>query len=320
MSANLFSSQLVRFFFAVLSISLSLLVSEATWRTAADELGTIGIGFAQLFADGQQNHRGPLVVLQVVEGSAGAKAGLQRGDIVIVINGAPVAGRELADITRKEIRGPIGGTVRLTIARLDGTQSELVLVRTSYPPHSNPASDPFVYTVPGSWRADPRYFFPLPWSPELSYHGSEDLFYAPNFDQTDSPEYHSYLFFWWLEGTHTLSAIQLQSDIATYFRGLAVERGRNYGFTPDLSKVSATYKEDSAASRMFGRAVAQTFSGTVTIWDTHAKIIMLNSEVMISSCAATNKTAVFFGMSLEPRDGDMWKQLDAIRDTFRCSR
>ena len=84
----------------------------------------------------------------------------QRGDIVIAINGTPVAGRELADITRKEIRGPIGGTVRVTIARLDGTQSELVLVRTPYPPHSNPASDPFAYTVPGSWKADPRYFFP----------------------------------------------------------------------------------------------------------------------------------------------------------------
>jgi carboxyl-terminal processing protease len=320
MSADPFSSQFVRYFCAVLAILTSSLVPETPWRTTADELGTIGVGFAQLFADGQPNHRGPLVVLQVVEGSAGAKAGLQRGDIVIAINGASVAGRELADITRKEIRGPIGGTVGLTIARLDGTQSELALVRTPYPPHSNPATDPFAYTVPGSWKADPRYFFPLPWSPELSYHGSEDLFYAPNFDQTDSPEYHSYLFFWWLEGTHALSAIQLQSDMAAYFRGLAVERGRNYGFTPDLSQVSATYEEDSAAPRMFGGTVARAFSGRVTIWDTRGKLITLNSEVMISSCAAVNNTAVFLGMSLEPRDRGMWKQLDAIRDTFRCSR
>jgi hypothetical protein len=61
MSASLFSSKFVRYFCTALAISLSLLVSETLWRTTADELGTIGIGFAQLFADGQANHRGPLV-------------------------------------------------------------------------------------------------------------------------------------------------------------------------------------------------------------------------------------------------------------------
>lgn len=320
MSTRPFSFPSVRCFFSALTVFLTLQASPTPQRTAADELGTIGVGFAQLFADGQPNHRGPLVVLQVNEGSAGAKAGLQRGDIVIAINGAPVAGRELADITRKDIRGPIGGAVRLTIAKLDGTQAEFALVRTPYPPHSNPASDPFVYFVPGSWRTDPRYSFPLPWSPELPYHGIEDLFFAPNFDQTDSPEYHSFLFFWWLESSHTLSAKQLESDMVGYFRGLAEERGRNYGFAPDLSKISAAYKEDLAASRTFGGTAARAFSGTVTIWDTRGKIITLNSEVVISGCGASSNTAFFFGMSLEPPDGDMWKQLDAIRDTFRCNR
>jgi len=105
-----------------------------------------------------------------------------------------------------------------------------------------------------------------------------------------------------------------------YFRGLAEERGRNYGFTPDLSKVSASYKEDAAASRKFGGAAARTFSGTVSIWDTHGKVITLNSEVVAATCPGSNHTTLFFGMSLEPRDGDIWKQLDTIRDTFRCNR
>jgi hypothetical protein len=160
----------------------------------------------------------------------------------------------------------------------------------------------------------------LPWSPKLPYHGFEDLFYAPNFDRTDSPEYHSYLFFLWLEGTHMLSAEQLQVDMVKYFSGLAEERGRTYGFTPDPSKVSATYKEDLGTSRMFGGLAARVFGGTVDIWDTHGKIITLNSEVLVSDCGTSNNTAFFFGMSLEPRDGEMWKRLDAIRDTFRCRR
>jgi hypothetical protein len=117
-----------------------------------------------------------------------------------------------------------------------------------------------------------------------------------------------------------VSAEQLQSDAVTYFRGIAEERGKNYGFTPDLDKVSATYHQDSAAAPTFGGAPARTFSGTLTIWDTHGKTITLNSEVRISRCGTSDHTAFFFGQSLEPRDGEMWKRIDAVRDTFRCGR
>jgi hypothetical protein len=312
--------QIARCFFASLVVFLIFLASPTPGRAAADDRGSVGLYLRQLYDDQQPTHRGPLAVMRVVEDSPAAKAGIHCSDFIVAVNGVPVPGREFSDIISRDIHGPIGGTVRLTVLRFDGSQSEINLVRAPYPPHLNPASDPFVYVVPGNWVADSRYPFPLPWSPTLAYHGFEDLFFSPTFDQTDSPEYHSYLFFWSLEGMHMLSAEQLQSDMVEYFRGLAGERGRNYGFTPDLSKVSASYKEDLATLRTFGGSAARAFSGTVTIWDTHGKIITLNSEVLISGCGTSNSSVFFFGMSLEPRDGDMWKQVDAIRDTFRCRR
>jgi hypothetical protein len=313
-------SQSVRCLFTVLVISLILVVSPTLGRAAAEDRGSIGLYLFQLYDDQQPNHRGPLAVMHVVEDSPAAKAGIHCSDFVVEVNGVPVPGREFSDILNKDIHGPIGGTVRLTVARFDGSRSEIILVRAPYPPHVNPASDPFGYVVPGSWSTDPRYVFPLPWWPTIPYQGFEDVFFSPNFDQTDAPEYHSYLFFWSVEGTHMLSAEQLQSDMVAYFRGIAEQRGRNNGFTPDLAKVSATYKEDLAPSRRFGGAAARAFNGTVTIWDTHGKVITLNSEVLISGCGTSSRTDFFFGMSLEPRDGDMWQQLDAIRDTFRCRR
>jgi hypothetical protein len=315
-------SQSVRRLFAVMVVSLVLiLLGFPTLKcAAADDRGTIGIVFRQLFDEAKPNHRGPLAVMHVMEDLPAAKAGIHCSDFVVAVNGVPVTGHEFSDILNKDLHGPVGGTVRLTIVRFDGSQSEITLMRAPYPPHVNPASDSFVYSVPGSWGADARYPFPLPWSPALAYRGFEDLFYAPNFDQTDSVEYHSYLFFWSLEGTPPIDASQLQSDMLVYFRGLAEERGRNYGFTPDLSKVSASYKEDAAASRKFGGAAARTFSGTVSIWDTRGKVITLNSEVVAATCPGSNHTTFFFGMSLEPRDGDIWQRLDTIRDTFRCTR
>ena len=287
---------------------------------ADDDFGTLGIRFEQLYDDAQPKQRGPLVVLDVVEGLPGSKAGVHKGDIVFAIDGVPVMGQALDEINRRSIRGPVGSTVRLFFVRLDGSQFELTLVRMAYPAVKNPASDPFSYSVPGSWRMDPRYNFPLPWAHSIAYHGIEDVAFSPDFDYTDSPEYHSYLFLWWLEGAVPLNAKQLESDMAPYFQGLAEQRGRNHGFTPDLSQVVASYNSEPSGLHTFGGVAANSFQGVVSIYDPHGKVIKLNSEVVTCVCPASNHTAAFFGMSEEPRSEGIWKQIDAVRDSFRCSR
>ena len=195
MTSRQSSSELARCLFPLLVVFVILLSLPVSGRASADDPGTIGIVFRQLFDEANPSHRGPLAVMHVVEDLPAAKAGIHCSDFVLAVNGVPVPGREFSDILKKDLKGPVGSTVRLTIVRFDGSQSEITLARVPYPPHVNPASDPFVYSIPGSWGTDPRYRFPLPWSPALSYRGFEDLFYAPNFDQKDSPEYHSYLFF-----------------------------------------------------------------------------------------------------------------------------
>jgi hypothetical protein len=318
MNTKLFSAQIVRCFLASLTVSLIFLISPASGRASENEPGTIGIVVRQLYAESQPNHRGPLAVMHVFEDSPAAKAGIHCSDFIGAVNGVPTPAREFSDILEKDIAGPVGSTVRLTVFRFDGSQSEIALVRVPFTPYSSKTSDPFAYSVPGNWETDPRYTFPLPWWPKIPYRGFEDIFFSPNFDQTESPEYHSFLFFLSLEGTHNMSAEQLQSDMLTYFRGIAEERGRTYEFTPDLSKVSAAYHEDPVASQTFGGAAAQAFSGILNIYDTHGKVIALNSEVLISDCGSSSNTFLFVGNSLEPRDGDMWKRIDAIRDTFKC--
>ncbi len=310
------------------ALGLALIVAASRTATAAaagspaaaDGPGTIGVGFGQLYAEAQANRRGPLVVLQVVDGLPGSKAGIQKGDIIEALNGTEVAGRDLADLLRKEIRGPAGSTLRLKRVTLEGEESEISLTRVPFPPHTSRETDPFTYLIPGSWRTDPRYSFPLPWAPDMSYRGWEDLAFSPEFDDTASPEYHSYLFFWWLEGSRAFTAERLQTDMIAYFRGLAGERGRSYTFTPDLGKVSARYEADAAGAPEFGGEKASSFRGEVTLYDTRGRTITLRSEVVACGCPSTNHTAAFFGMSLEPADGEIWKELHAIRDSFRCGR
>ncbi|MGD0618769.1 MAG: PDZ domain-containing protein [Bryobacteraceae bacterium] len=297
-------------------------------RGAGQEAGTVGIGLDQLYADDAANKKGPLVVLTVREGSPAAKAGVEKGDLIVAVNGSPVAGRNLDDILKKEIFGPAGGVVHLIVVKVGGSeaqltgvsQKQLYLTRVPLPPTANPASDTFYWQFPGGWQVDARYPFPLPWSPTIPYHGFEDLAFTPNFDDTASSEYHSYVFFWWLDRAPELTAGEIQSDMLMYFRGLAEQRGKNYGFTPDVSKVSANYAEDPAGARKLGGAAAKSFRGEASIYDTHGKVIPLNSEVVTALCPGSGHTVAFFGMSQEPRGQGIWVKLDAVRDGFRCSR
>jgi hypothetical protein len=284
----------------------------------ASEPGTIGVAVNQLYSEQQPTKRGAFIVRRVEASSAASDAGIQPGDLILATDGKPVFNSEVREVI-KRLAGPAGSSIELSVVQGDGTLKKITLVRKPYPPHLNPPTDTFSYSIPGNWQKDPRYNFPLPWSPGLALKGFEDLYFAPGFDDLDSPEYHSYLFLWWLDGKEQITAAKLQSDMVIYFRGLAEQRGRNNNFKPDLSQITAQYATSDAGPSTLGGSPANRFSGTVTLYDRHGNIISLHSEVTSSYCA-DGHTAVFFAMSKEPRPSPLWSQLDAVRDGFQFRR
>lgn len=289
------------------------------YAAMGQEPGTLGLSVLQLYSDAQQNRHGVLIVRAVEPGSAGAEAGVVAGDIIVSVNGTAAEGHDAGDLGRAGLWGAAGDTVRFTVAKMNHPLTEIVLKRRPYTPHVNPATDVFAYSIPGNWQMDPRYPFPLEWAPSIDHKGFEDLAFAPGFDDTNSPEYHSYLIVWWLDGSQALTANGLNKDMVAYFQGLAQQRGRNNKFTPDLTKVAASYREGQG-QQTFGGEPAKNFAGTVTIYDRHGSLITLNSEVIAAACPKADKTAVFFSMSKEPRPAALWRQLDVVRDGFRCAR
>lgn len=63
----------------------------------------------------------------VIDGSPASEAGLQRGDVIMAIDGQPTAGMELEDVSLS-IRGPENTSVVLTIRR-DGADRDMTLIR-----------------------------------------------------------------------------------------------------------------------------------------------------------------------------------------------
>jgi hypothetical protein len=282
------------------------------------EPGTTGIAVNQLYSEQQPTKRGAFMVRRVEPSSAAADAGIQPGDLILATNGQPVFNIDAREMTER-LAGPAGSSIELSVVPADGKVKKIALTRRPYSPHLNPQTDAFRYSVPGNWQMDLRYHFPLPWSPALALKGFEDLYFAPGFDDPASPEYHSYFFFWWLDGKQQITAESLETDMVTYFSGLAEQRGQNNRFKPDLSKIGAQYARSAVGRSNLGDQPATTFSGMVSLFDRRGEAISLRSEVTTAYCA-DGHTTVVFAMAKEPRPSLLWSQLDAIRDSFRCQK
>jgi len=111
---------------ALVFIFVALLIAMPTYSTPASEVKpgeVVGVGIA-LVEDKEHNR---LVVNACVDGTAAQTAGIQKGDVLLKVDGSPVdaAGFELA-VSR--IRGAVGTSVALTFDR-NGTQRTITLPR-----------------------------------------------------------------------------------------------------------------------------------------------------------------------------------------------
>jgi carboxyl-terminal processing protease len=79
--------------------------------------GGIGLSVLQLYHHESRDHRGPIVVLDVLPKGSALKAGLEKGDIITHVDGEPTTGKEYEYILEKMLRGPAYTEVTLTIRR-----------------------------------------------------------------------------------------------------------------------------------------------------------------------------------------------------------
>ncbi|MEX2356342.1 MAG: S41 family peptidase [Thermaerobacterales bacterium] len=97
--------------------------SEALTRFQEDIDGRYsGVGMTIRSEDSQ------IVVVSPISGSPADQAGLRSGDVIVAVDGQPVAGLQ-ADAVAARVRGPEGSQVRLTIARGGGAPFDLSLTR-----------------------------------------------------------------------------------------------------------------------------------------------------------------------------------------------
>jgi len=103
------------FIFFVLMAALMLPISSDLF--AKEFPGGIGLSVLQLYHHESRDHRGPIVVLDVLTKGSALKAGIEKGDIITHVDGEPTSGKDYEYILEEMLRGPAYTEVTLTIRR-----------------------------------------------------------------------------------------------------------------------------------------------------------------------------------------------------------
>lgn len=171
---------------------------------------------------------------------------------------------------------------------------------------------PFHMPTPDGWREE-TIPFPLSFAPELEYSGVEVLRFAPGMFESDSEDYWTYAFVWWLKGDVPIDSESLEDGLEEYFEGLSKAVAESGEFDlPDLPVKIELSESRESATRLF-RGTAETIDVFVT-----RESVTLNIRVEILICPTRDVTVVFFELSPRPAQHEVWKTLAGIRMDFQC--
>lgn len=175
---------------------------------------------------------------------------------------------------------------------------------------------PYYLPIPKDWSIE-RFLLPPSFAPSIQYKGVEDIRFTPGWAKSESKEYWSYAFLWFLDGTQSFDAKTLENHLAAYYTGLFKINTDKTQIDPAKlipEKVSVHESKTRKGDR-------KTFEGTVKMNDYMTKKpISLNVLIHVKYCEAQNKTFVFFELSPQPYSDAVWKGLNQLWLDFKCTK
>lgn len=175
---------------------------------------------------------------------------------------------------------------------------------------------PYRWSWEKGWGPE-RFALPPEFAPKIALKGVEDILFAPGWRNIKSEGYWSYIYLWWVKGEPKLNAEILKEYLKDYYQGL-VDRNIKKRNIPKSKIVptKVTIKKMETAS-----GDVATYEGTVNMLDYMAqKPIILNCQIHVKKCPALKHTAIFFEISPQSFERNIWQQFLKIRKSFSCTK
>jgi hypothetical protein len=173
---------------------------------------------------------------------------------------------------------------------------------------------PYTLAIPEGWGVE-RFAIPIGFAPQIPYKGVEDIRFTPGWGKSNSDEYWTYAFLWYLDGSQETNAKIVENNLKAYYNGLVESNIEPRKIPADkLVPVKAEIRKVKTS-----KGDLRTFRGTVTMLDyMQQKPITLNCIVHLKSCSGQDKTYLFYEISPKPFSDIIWQSLDELWAGFGC--
>jgi hypothetical protein len=194
----------------------------------------------------------------------------------------------------------------------------LSLVLAGFCLAADPEKTPYQVPQPKGWGKE-SIALPPPFAPKMTWKGTEELRFAPDWLKADSNTFFSYTLFFWLPAEAKVDRDTLEKELLVYYRGLATAVLRSKKQEPDVSTFAVTLKEAAAEKRTTGEAV-KAYAGELKWTEpfTTGKPQTLRLDIHIWYCEKHKHHCVCICASPQAEDVAVWKTLREIRAGCNC--
>ena len=174
-----------------------------------------------------------------------------------------------------------------------------------------------------AWKGE-RIQLPPQFAPAMKLRGTEEIRFAPGMFDATSATFFTYAFVFSVSKEQALTPDVIQSEILTYYRGLAEallkRKGVNAGADKFTFKLEQAKEAAGTPEKVAASAKAVQYHGELNWTEPFvtAKPQVLHFEILSWSDPATSRNYLFVCTSPKARgDGDeTWKELRQIRRSF----
>ncbi|KAA3615000.1 MAG: hypothetical protein D8M58_11145 [Calditrichaeota bacterium] len=168
-----------------------------------------------------------------------------------------------------------------------------------------------VLTLPENWKSE-IIPFPLGFAQDIDLEGFEDLRFAPNWSDSTSENFWTYMFVWYIEKESAMTENKLTAYFNSYYDGLMGVNFKNREgvINPNnLDKTICLFIKTN-----------EGFTGKMRVYDKFFSkdYITLNAKVRESFCPKTNKQIILFEISPKEFGHEVWNIFEDVQLKVKC--
>jgi hypothetical protein len=166
------------------------------------------------------------------------------------------------------------------------------------------------FPLPAKWGVE-KLSFPIDFAPNIPFSGTEELRFAPSWNNSKSDEYWTYVFLWFINDKLQLNPDALNFYLKQYYNGLYLSNLK------DKTKPPSNFTVADVKSIHPLLNDEETYQGNITTPNfLTGQLITFNARIHVRSYPQVGHSAILFEISPQAYTQPVWVKMNNIIRAF----